>query len=878
MEMNMSRITKLPVCFQWAAGLAASFLISGCACGAVAPQLPPPSGVGVPLGERTGRSPESVKIFRSGLDGSTFSAVLPVRAQPLELRNVEVLERIGPVLAAAGFHRSLTDLAGPVRPLLREAPDLRALAIEICREPVLLESAGSRAVCGALIDGVSSPLADESMRNAYGVSFAEWKADLERPLLEYPFAQVVAGVPIEGAGVFIVRHPGESPSLVYGSLFNLYSVVNQADAGNRDAVLGTALSRLGREMKDVLAMLPVAPVLVLVPDGMVAAPGGTPVPALRYAWRVLVGRQEGAESWMAWFDAASGALLRVADQAKDAATEVAGVRWRRDPGLCSKGGACTQDVRFHISPKNGKLALQLNGVFQQIEAHNNQPYLELSASDAGFNQWPANDAAAAVCGKDSAFRQVNAYSHLYSFWSQVNNAKLTQTFPENPLRVIVDDPDRDNVGSSAYYDSQGKDARSSLWLSAGPGFTSPNCPRAKDVRLNGAQDVTVMAHEMAHLLVQRLQERRQCSTTCSLPDVLGHNILHDFADGLAAFYASTNCFAGWSAKNLGGEDASLDCKGNTSEGGWFPRLASLPTDSFPGHRKLDKGEYANGQIAAAGLWEVRKGMRSKSLAGGTLEAWNRTLRALGYFGMLTHTCPETKAVWNPTSRRFSYTSCDRDVFLYLQDLESKMVGAWLSGGAPTKQAASKVLSGWAKAGVFLVPYKCLDGKPGTRDDLACAGQDTALDAVIEIDDKRTGDDARVDGVVHPEVDYLEKSTPPRFRIWTGPAYLFSAAGDVLEGSPRCGIGYEIEVASDAAFQANRWTSGPQTLPSPCEAEFDLAGKLPDPAWKAIAAQGRIYYRVRTWDSSGNKRVSTEPGAGAFTIPPPFAVINDTGKP
>ena len=154
-----------------------------------------------------------------------------------------------------------------------------------------------------------------------------------------------------------------------------------------------------------------------------------------------------------------------------------------------------------------------------------------------------------------------------------------------------------------------------------------------------------------------------------------------------------------------------------------------------------------------------------------------------------------------------------------------------------------------------------------------------MDAVIEIDDKNAGDDFKdVDGVVHPEVDYLDKATPPRFRVWTGPSYLFSTAGDALTGSPRCGVSYEIEVASDATFQTNRWTSGPQKPSRPCEGEFDLSGQLPAATWKAIAAQGRIYYRVWTWDNSGHKRVSTEPGAGAFTIPPPFAVINNTGKP
>lgn len=873
----MPRITKLRVRFQSAAGLAAAFLITGCACGAVPPPLTPPSEAGLPIGDRIGRTQlaESVQVFRTGPGGNTFTAVLPVRAQPLDLPSVELLNGIGPVLAAVGFQRSLTDLAIPAQPLLREAPDLRSLAVEMCREPALLENPGSRAICGALIDGAPSPLADEAIRGAYGVSFAEWKTGLARPQLEYPFAQVVAGVPIESTGVFIVRSPGESPSLVYGTLLNVFSVVNQVNASARDAVLGMALARLGQQMKDALALLPVAPVLVLVPDGTSPAPDGTPVPILRYAWRVLVGRERGAESWMAWFDAANGALLRISDQAKDA-TEVAGVRWRRDPGPCLSKKPCTENVRFYVDLANNKLALQLNNVFQRIEVHG-QSYLELAAGSAGFDQPPVNDAASAVCGTDSAFRQVNAYSHLYSFWNLVNGAKIGQPFPENPLRVVVDDPDKDNVGSSAYYDSLKKDALSSLWLSAGSGFKSARCPDAVDVRLNGAQDATVMAHEMSHLLVQRLQERRQCATPCSLPDVLGHNILHDFADGLAAFYTSTNCFAGWSAKNMGKADATLNCKGLTSEAGGFPRLASLPMDRFPDHRTQDKGEYANGQIAAAALWEVREGVRSKSLTGGTLQAWERTLSAIQKFGFMPPTCKEgTKAVWDSSLSRNRYKSCDRDVFLYLQDLEAKMVGAWLSGGEPAKQTVSKVLSGWAKAGIFLVPSNCLDNKPGTRDLLSCSDQDTALDAVIEIDDRNTGDDPKdVDGAVHPEVDYL--NAPPRFRIWTGPSYFFPSE-DATGNTNGCGNRYQIEVASDEKFQTNLWTSGSRSTDTPCEGSFDLYRKLPDTIWNALAAQGRLYYRVRTWDGSGHMRVSTQPAAGAIPIPPPFATINSSGKP
>jgi hypothetical protein len=95
-----------------------------------------------------------------------------------------------------------------------------------------------------------------------------------------------------------------------------------------------------------------------------------------------------------------------------------------------------------------------------------------------------------------------------------------------------------------------------------------------------------------------------------MPDPDGHNILHDLADGLAFAYTSTNCFAGWAARNLDGTGTHLDCA-NAREAGALPRKAELPQDRFPDHRRVTEAgvptagewEYANGQTAAAAIWE-----------------------------------------------------------------------------------------------------------------------------------------------------------------------------------------------------------------------------------------------------------------------------------
>jgi hypothetical protein len=890
----MSRITKMTLCFQRIAGLTAvmaSFLLAGCACHGIA-------GAGIPAPPAfamsaliPGPAPEGVTISRSGFDGGAFSAVLPVRAQDEDLSPAQALEQIAPVLRAIGFLRGLSELAGPDQPLRLEPPDLKSLAAEVCREAALQQSSTSRDVCAALSgEGPPSPLAEQAIRDAYGLSLAEWKGDLERLSFQYPFSQLVGGVPIESAGVTAYRRQGESLSLLQGSLFDRFVIANRVDPRRRDAVLTIARTLLAGQSKDSPVPIGV-PDLVLIPYGTARTSGGETVPALRYAWRVLLGRQDGPQSWMAWVDAANGDLLREAAQWNDA-TEVPGVRWRRDPGLCKPTAQpCTQSVKFEVDPlPDGKLALQLNGVFLQVEKAYG-PKLEIDPGREGFDRSPINRNETAVCGSqgNDAFRQVNAYSHLYSLWKIIASVGTVPKFPEKPLRVVVDDPDPgDKKGSAAYYDNRPGDALSSLWLADGHGFREAKCPALPGYRLNGAQDVTVLAHETSHLLVQRLQERRparwcgcaQCAS-CPLPDALGHNILHDFADSFAFSYASTNCFAGWSAKNLDGENANLYCQGQTSEAGWFPRLAQVSKDRFPEHRRIHEGEYANGQIAAAGLWEIRKGIRSKALVAGTEEYWVRLLRSLGGFGFMNNTC--SKYTTDSATHRKSYTSCDRDVFLYLQDLERRMVGEWSTAGKSGQQMVSKILSGWAKAGLYLTPFTCLDGDPATADPVACPDNpskpETAPDAVIEIDDQDTSlaDDIKVDEVVHPEVDYLSRTgRPPRFLVWTGPHYRFSKAGIAVMTAPPCGVRYEVEVAADAAFLQKKWTSGVKPVPpsQPCQADVELEKR----SWDDLSKGERLYYRVRTWDVLGRERISTSPGAGAFRIDPPFAVINATGKP
>ena len=101
------------------------------------------------------------------------------------------------------------------------------------------------------------------------------------------------------------------------------------------------------------------------------------------------------------------------------------------------------------------------------------------------------------------------------------------------------------------------------------------------------------------------------------------------------------------------------------------------------------------------------------------------------------------------------------------DLEVKLANEWAKLPATgTKSLLSKVMAGFAKAGIFMIPQYCIDGYPVTDVPYYCPassvpGEDgeNGGDAVIDIDDNDTADDVPVLGVPHQEVDYLKRSGP-----------------------------------------------------------------------------------------------------------------------
>jgi hypothetical protein len=417
------------------------------------------------------------------------------------------------------------------------------------------------------------------------------------------------------------------------------------------------------------------------------------------------------------------------------------------------------------------------------------------------------------------------------------------------------------------------------------GYTDAACPNYSDGTTNArnlmnfAHDNTMVGHEVGHNATWRLTILRPAgwcgSASCALPT--GWAALHDLADFWGAHLESTNCIGGWVAKNMGGIDASRYCLRH-DERSSLPRLlevetpwsALAPGDHFPEHRALGSDDYADGQIGGAALWEVRDGMVSKSGLTGLPQFGVRFQRALaqtGFFG----TAPD---------------SSDTGIYRLLYDLAVKMTDQWATSGSPAGPPAfqhdgphttNKVTAGFARAGIFLIPHQCLDGRAATKDPTACPSGENGADAVVDVDDNDPADDPVLDGVRHPEVDAL-----PRYRLKGA-----HGAHTVTNPAP-CNGRFRVEVSTDPAFPAGSATVGgawrtvnrnpnSTTLPA-CYGEWTPASA----DWMRLQAGGagsRIYYRARTQDAGGaNERLSTLPGNGLWTVPPPYAVLTATGQP
>lgn len=880
------------------------------------PILPEPIPIKGKLDFNASLLPEGARGKFSSYDGDSFLVNIPPRVTGALSAEQVYGEIVKPLVNAMGYGSRAGDLrAGNSQGNTLPKANLAALATETCKEFEGEKYKRFHPVCDALSKGETNEVAERVLQLAYGMSVAQFRADIERPRIQYTFLQQVEKVPIEHATVVAERNDGETVTAVYGTIYNRYGITNavklQPDAAV-DAGQGQVLKFKGIDAKSRTPERRLPPVLVLLPYG--SAPDGSI--GLKYAYRTLLfanvvdNPAKGLLSWMAWIDADDGKLLQLAPQFHDIGAE--GMTWKRDPNTT------TQARSFQVDAAVGnQYTLQLTGVFNRIDrlGDGNFDDDEVSISDstngssatfANFNQAPINDAANALCsaGGNNTFRQVNAFAHLSSFRNTLVGAGTFPTFPEAALTVWIDLPQTSN---SALYDAFGA-GQSRLRLGTGAtGFTGAACPDVPNGVMPGSTDATPLAHEFMHIGTARLQERRPADwcgmAPCSMPNPTVHSSFHDYTDAWAQAYASTPCMGGWYRKNMGGADASENCASH-DEGGGLPRLASVnepfdpavALDHFPERRAayppyptvtedFNLRGYRDMHINAAALWLTRQGMRSKCLPSGTPQYWVRINRALYNSGFVASTCDD----------------CDRDIYLFSQNFALQMTQQWATAGQPGgppgfahngAHTTNKLLSAWARVGIFLIPFSCIDGDPATGDPTFCpvgSGGENGGDAIGDVFDNDAADDVVIDQITHVEMDWIRRGGPlPTFRVWTGPRYKFDAAGVASGYTPSpgtpspCNTKFRVEMASDEAFTVNLvegpWTDVSTTAQPQCYGTWQ-----PDPVdWTTLGGPTgavKVYYRIRTRDAAdANEKLSTLPGSGSYTVPPSYVVVNDAGQP
>jgi hypothetical protein len=263
----------------------------------------------------------------------------------------------------------------------------------------------------------------------------------------------------------------------------------------------------------------------------------------------------------------------------------------------------------------------------------------------------------------------------------------------------------------------------------------------------------------------------------------------------------------------------------------------------------------------------------------------RINRALYNFGLLTDTCGGT---------------CDRDIYRYAQNMLQQMAQQWATAGLPGgppgfahngAHTTNKLLSAWARVGIFLIPSSCIDGEATTGDPTFCPvadGGEMGGDAIVDVFDNDAGDDNLIDQILHPEVDYAQRGDgPPTFRVWTGPRYKFNAAGKASSFAPSaatpapCHTQFQVEVSDTDTF-GTLVSSGWRTVSATDQPEC-YGTWTPEAAdWiglGGVAGDVKVYYRVRTRDAAGlNEKISTQPGSASYDVPVAYLVVNDAGQP
>jgi hypothetical protein len=840
-------------------------------------------------------------------DGDFFFVSFPKRGNPDASDGSAAAVRtnyVQPALRATGVTTAaMAGVSTPRQPEAQALPggNFRALTDTICANEGR-EGQGQQ-IC-SFLRGIMTPNQDipALVVDTLGMSPGQLAAEINGRLLFWFFSQQepASGVPIEHKGAIAVRYEDTKVSGVFGAVLNNHRVVNAVGLAPQAAVdrARPALIRLEKLIDRAPGPPPEAE-LVLLPYGA-DTPGRT---ALRFAWRVKItaARQvlggTRPVTYLAWVDAENGDLLKKAALQAEATTTIE--PWCRNPADVNP--LCLVTVNN----------LQTAGALMTSDA--------FEVSSPGLEPAVISPRANETCLVSSAFRRSNTMAHLERAQQLLQNGGKFIDFLPRKVSVAIDDAGDQNA---ANFDN--------LTINLVKGATgTSDCSDTDNTLLAGAQDASIITHEFAHLATMQLQNtaaQKLCGQpTCPTLNPYGRIYFHDYSDGYAAMMSDSPCIGGWAAKNKAGlgtstttgavgaaghgpADLAKAC-GRADESSLLPRMlfadpnpnsafvepanfsssAGFLPDTFPTHRNAiggAGGEYADGQILGAALWHLWHGMRSMAPVAGTSPVWGRVNQGVFATGFSINQCS------------FDVGVCDSNIYRSGRELLLQLTHSWINSNADGAQSTHKLLSAFARTGIFLTPASCLDGDPGTRDatvDLQfCPFENLGADAIVDIDDAddRPADARDINGVKFADNDFVHRvnGPVPRFRVWTGVPFRFgkdpTQPGKADEERGWCNRNFRVEFRLANSGAAPKTVSGTTTT---CYAEVE-ANPDDGTSWSMFAnsttGRAKIEYRVKTWNGSGVEgadptlRDSAKPGAGMWPTTTAAAVfyVNSLGVP
>jgi Zn-dependent metalloprotease len=593
----------------------------------------------------------------------------------------------------------------------------------------------------------------------------------------YLFTQHVRNVPIDGAGFRVSWGADSDYILVIGQVYNNVTIANTRRLDAAGA-RAAAVRHIQQQTTLKQDTQPV-PEIVLLPYGE----------GFRYAWKMDVEAEEGP--YRVWVDAENGTVLQLDPQFFPVSGK--GLVFNPSPNTG------TVEKSFDVNAASGgNYRLRQTGVLLVNNngadgvTSTNLTLADNGSGSADFNVAPINGTVVdrtSSAGYNSRFQEVNVYGWVYNHIEMFTSLG-SEAFAEITATVNHNNPCGFGINNAC---------ASGNTLTFGIGGATTGNSTACSQLFNSAIDATVITHEFGHILNGRQYAVNSGTMTGSINE------------GLADFWAMavhiTDTFGSFWANN---------CP-TPVQTGFVPRQAE-PLDIFPDHRSFSTAFHADGQIIAWALWSARQELLASSALGG-FDIMINLLKAMTTAG---------GGVLTGTSDRRVH-----DAFLNLLQQLSPLYG--------TSRSIHKILTGFARAGIYLSPS----------------------DAVIDIDD-----------------DFLNRNsaTGPTFTVFTGRHYTFNASETVNTTNPPFNTRYTIEVANDENFTVNLVSSGVQS--NVVTGSGGVATwTLPAGDWNTLKAQDQIYYRVTTTNATGgNTRSSANPGNSFLTnVPPARAVINETGE-